>query len=215
MKRGFTSHTIVKDGMPFIGLVLRQIESLMNEMLIDVSEKSSDGTMEELQRFKEEYGDKVTITIEREKEFKDVTNARNRQIGSTKTSWSIVLDDDDFWCQDDLKKAIDYVYKYEEEIDGLSVSPYQMIDFKTYDVSWLGKRRFSKFLKIQPELHYRGGFPKEIPFLGEMSLYHKVNSRMRNVPFPFYHLALMKYNSFRLKVGGNWVYKIKKPKKFV
>ena len=94
MKKGFTSHTIVKDGMPFIGLVLRQVEPFMEEMLIDVSEKSSDGTMGEVERFKKEYGDKVIITIEREKSFKDVVNARNRQANNTKTTWVMILDDD-------------------------------------------------------------------------------------------------------------------------
>jgi len=214
MKKGFTSHTIVKDGMPFIGLVLRQIEPFMEEMLIDVSEKSSDGTMEELERFKKEYGDKVIITIERAKEFGDVVNARNRQVNNTKTTWMMLIDDDDFWCKDDLKKAIDYAYKHEEEIDGLSVSPYQMVDFKTYDASWIGKRQFSKFLKMQDGLYYKGNFPREMAYLPDRSLYYKFNPRIKRISINFYHLALMKYNSFRLKVGKEWVYKIKYPKQF-
>lgn len=209
-----TSHTIVKDGMPFIGLVLRQIEPFMDRMLIDVSEKSTDGTLEEVERFAKEYGDKVVITIEREKTFEDVVNARNRQISDTKTEWSMLLDDDDFWCHDDLKKVLDYIDEYGKDYNGFSVSPYQMIDFKTYDVSWLGKRQFSKFLKIQDGLHYKGGFPLEIPYLKNLSLYHKHNPKTKCIHFHFYHLALMKYNSFRLKVGGNWIYQIKSPKQF-
>ena len=214
MKKGFTSHTIVKDGMPFIGLVLRQVEPFMEEMLIDVSEKSSDGTMGEVERFKKEYGDKVIITIEREKSFKDVVNARNRQANNTKTTWVMILDDDDFWCHDDLKKAIDYAYKHEDEIDGLSVSPYQLIDLKTHDASWLNQRQFSKFLKMQDGLCHKGNFPLEIPSLPGRSLYYKWNKRVKCVPFHFYHLALMKYNSFRPDVGGKWVYKINNPKQF-
>ena len=210
-----TSHTIVKDGMPFIGLVLRQVESFMDRMLIDISEKSSDGTLEEVERFKKEYGDKVVITIEREKTSKEVTNARNRQINDTKTEWSMVLDDDDFWCYDDLKNILDYIDEHGKDYDGFSVSPYQMIDFKTHDASWVGKRQFSKFLKIQDGLHYKGKFPLEIPYIKEDSFYHKHNPRNKRIPFHFYHLALMKYNSFRLKFGGRWVYKIKSPKQFV
>ena len=210
-----SSHTIVKDGMPFIGLVLRQVEPFMERMLIDVSEKSTDGTLEEVERFKKEYGDKVVINIEREKKSKYVTNARNRQINDTKTDWCMVLDDDDYWCNDDLKKVLDYIDEHEDEYDVFSVSTYQMIDFKTYDASWLGKRQFSKFLKVKDGLHYKGGFPLETPYFKDLSLYHKHNPRNKRIPFHFYHLALMKYNSFRLKVGGRWVYQIKSPKQII
>lgn len=205
------SHTIVKNGMPFIGKVLRQVAPYMDKMFIAVSRYSSDDTKNEIMKFIGEGITQVEFMEEGETEPANLTRVRQFQVDRTKQDWILFLDDDDYWPQDQLELCL----KELENDDGFlaySVSPYQLIDCEHYDSSW-HRKSFSKFLKNADGLHYEGGWPRDLPCdkYGE-PLHWRMHQKVKTLPYKFYHLALLKNHSFRQEdwAKNKFTYKVGK-----
>ena len=189
-----SSNTIVRNGMPFIGKVLEQVAPYMDKMLVTISEKSSDGTVKEVQRVWEQYPDKILVDFENVAIISELTGIRNRQLENTETEWTLILDDDDWWPREELKKCL-------EKLDDLSVlaysvSPFQLIDNRHYDAAWFNKY-FSKFLRTK-DVRFINPWPQDLPADKEGRFLDKrVDIRNRVLPYRFFHLSRLKYASFR------------------
>lgn len=189
------SNTIVKNGMPFIGKVLSQVAPYMDEMVITMSCESTDGTLEELRKIADLYLGKVKLIFEDVSSPGELTEVRNQQLKVTACEWILFLDDDDFWPQEELEKCLAELGKDQETL-AYSVSPYQLIDFSTYDASWKNKS-FSKFLRREG-LQYIRPWPRDLPADAEgKPLYWKTHSKVKTLPYRFYHLSYLKSSSFR------------------
>jgi len=190
------SHTIVKQGMPFIGKVLRQVASLMDKMFISVSQLSDDGTLQEVMEFIGDNPGKVEFMQDGYTIPGQLTQLRQFQVDRTVQDWILFLDDDDWWPQDQLELCLKEIEKDDGTL-AYSVSPYQLIDSWHYDTSWYNKS-FSKFLKRTERLHYEGDWPRDLPCDDEgNALYWKTHKKVKILPYKFYHLALLKNHSFR------------------
>lgn len=211
-----TSNTIVKNGMPFIGVVLEQVAPYMDEMIITISKESSDGTLDVLLQLKEKYESKVFINLESVKEPGELTEIRNQQKQNSKGDWILFLDDDDYWPRDQLKLCMLDIEKDELINAGFlaySVSPYQLIDFEHYDTSWNGKS-FSKWLKNTPGLQYIKPWPRDLPANEGVPLYWKTHPKVKTLPYRFYHLSYLKSGSFRNEEWAKvFSHKIGKPER--
>ena len=191
-----SSHTIVRNGMPFIGKVLEQVAPYMDEMIITLSTKSTDRTFDELKRFYEKYPIEVVIDTENVSAPGELTEIRNRQVFQTKSDWILFLDDDDYWPKDQLELCLNELDK-DSEIQAYSVNPYQLLDWEHHDWSWRAKS-FSKFLRNAPGLHYIHPWPRDLPADKDgMPLYHKTHPKVKRLPYKFYHLSYLKGHSFR------------------
>lgn len=191
----FASHTLVKNGKPFIDLVLRQVIPFANRCLITISEKSTDGTLEVLEQLKKEFSDKVFIDFENVQSPGQLTQERQKQVDKTFEDWILFLDDDDYWPEENLKEMVELIEKG-EDIDAYSVMPYQVIDEYHYDLSWYNKS-FTKWFKNQKGVHYRFPWPRDLIYLNETLLYWKTNPRVPNLGKKFFHLSHIKNTSFR------------------
>lgn len=190
-----SSNTIVKNGMPFIGRVLRQIAPYMDKMIITLSCKSNDGTLNEIQQLVDLYPGKIVLDHEDVSSPAELTEVRNKQVSMTHSDWILFLDDDDFWPQDQLEACLKELDK-DDDILAYSVSPYQLIDCEHYDSSW-NNRSFSKFLRTK-DLRYIKPWPRDLPADKDNSpLYWKTHPKVKKLPFRFYHLSYLKSHSFR------------------
>ena len=185
-----TSHTIVKNGMPFIIPVLKAVEPLMTKMVITISEKSSDGTREAVEALK---WFKLTILYENVSNPSLLTQERQKQVNLTNTDWILFLDDDDYWDIYELDKCL---HELSDEVDGLGINPYQMLDKENEDSSWINKKYFTKLFK-NDNINYRYPWPRDMIYKGDVLLYWKTNPRVKVVPYRFWHLANLKNYSFR------------------
>lgn len=189
------SNTIVKDGMPFIGKVLDQVEPFMHQMIVTLSAKSADGTVEEVHRARERIGDKMTIFWEDVRTPGELTKIRNDQSRRSPTDWILFLDDDDYWPEDQLTSCLEQL-DTDPVILAYSVRPYQLIDELTYDYGWRNKW-FSKFLR-RKGLQYVRPWPRDLPAdKNGQPLYWKTHPLVKNLPYYFYHLSYLKQHSFR------------------
>lgn len=198
------SHTIVKNGQPFIELVLRQALPFVNRALITVSEKSTDGTIDVLRKLEKEFDEKIRLDFENVATPSELTGVRQNQIQHTYEDWIWFLDDDDYWPTSSIEQVVELLDK-KEDVDGYSFTPYQMVDARHYDLSWVDKS-FTKFFKFQDGVHYRHPWPRDLIYKGDSVLYWKKNSRVPRVPIRFLHLSNLKDNSFRKE---SWAGKFK------
>lgn len=190
-----TSNTLVKNGMPFIGKVLKQVAPYMDEMIITISKKSNDGTAKEIEEFLKDYMDKVTILWEDVKTKGELTRIENDMVKISTSDWILFLSDDDYWPEDQLKLCLEELDK-DENILAYSVNPYQLIDFEHYDYSWRNKS-FSKFLR-RKGLKFIKLWPLEVPAdMDNKRLYWKTNKQVKRLPYKFYHLSYLKDYTFR------------------
>lgn len=189
------SHTLVKNGQPFIEMVLRQAIPYVNRALITVSEKSTDGTIDILRNLEHEFPEKVRLYFENVATPGELTGVRQAQLNHTFEDWVWFLDDDDHWPDSSIKEVMDLLNK-EEDVDAYSFTPYQIVDEKHYDLSWTNKS-FTKFFKYQDGVHYRYPWPRDLIYKDESVLYWKKNSRVPRVPIRYFHLSNLKSSSFR------------------
>ena len=192
------SNTIVKNGQPFIGAVLRQALPYVNRAIITVSEKSDDGTLQTLRKIEKEFNPKVYIDFENVKSPGELTQVRQNQLMRVFEDWVWFLDDDDYWPTEKIEQMIELMEKHNEDkkVDAFTVCPFQVVDEKNYDLNWLNKW-FTKFFKQQDGVHYRHPWPRDLIYKHDELLYWKKNSKVVKVPPRFFHLSYLKGGSFR------------------
>lgn len=192
------SHTLVRDGMPFIAAVIRQVIPLMNRCLITVSEKSKDGTLSALRSLEKEYPDKIRISFENVTLPGLLTAERQKQVDQTYEDWILFLDDDDYWPSESLTEILPMLS--DPTIDALAPSPIQVIDNNYYDKHWYEHKFFTKWFRNK-DIHYVHPWPHDLIHSGEDDLYWKHNSRTRRLYGKYFHLSAVKNSSFR---GEAW-----------
>lgn len=208
------SHTLVYRGMPFIEPVLRQAEPFMNRMLITISEKSDDGTLDVLRKFEREFKSKVRIDFENVPEKGFLTAERQKQVEKTHEDWILFLDSDDLWFPDDLEEMVNLINKG-EDVDAYAVSPYQVIDKKTYDHRWYEEKFFTKWFKNEG-INYRYLWPKDLIFKHKAMLYWRRNPRVIPLKGKYFHLSHIMNWRFRDEAWteGKYKEKIKEAKEY-
>lgn len=190
------SHTIVRNGEPFIGHVLRRVLPFVDKSLVTISEKSDDGSLASLFDLQAEFGNKIEIDTENVSKPAELTTVRQKQLDKTPDGvWVLFLDDDDWWPKDQLLEMFELLNK-NEDVDGYSVSPWQFVNKEHYDKSWDG-RSFTKFFKKQRGVHYKGDWPKDLIYKDEDVLYWRKNKRVPHIGKKFIHLSYAKGYSFR------------------
>jgi glycosyltransferase involved in cell wall biosynthesis len=189
------SHTIVKNGQPFIDLVLKQVLPFVDRAIVTVSKKSTDGTKKLIEDMAKE-NPKINIIYEDVYKLEYLTYERQLQVGRTMEDWILFLDDDDYWPTKSLEKLTQYL-EMVKDIDGLAFNPFQMVDFENEDESW----RYKWFTKVFPNvrgLHYRFPWPKDAIFIDNRWCYWRKNSRVLRCPdMRYFHLCNLKNESFR------------------
>lgn len=189
------SHTLVKNGMPFIDKVLERALPFVDRMIITVSEKSDDGTREALSEFLSRHnGRSIEIYTEDVKYPADLTEERQKQVDMTTEDWIWFLDDDDFYPILTIKSALTWINSG-VKLDALALNPYQVLDRKGYDSSWRNKW-FTKFFRNK-DINYRKPWPRDLIFKGDEMLYWRTNGRVVRIPDKYFHLSGIKDHSFR------------------
>jgi len=192
------SHTIVKNGQPFIDLVLNQVLPFVDRAIVTVSVKSTDGTKELLEKMAKD-NPKINLIYEDVYKPDYLTYERQLQVGRTTEDWILFLDDDDYWPTKSLDEVFDYINTVADSnvTDGLAFNPIQMVDFENEDESW----RYKWFTKVFPNvrgLHYRFPWPKDAIFIDNRWCYWRKNKRIRQFTNArYFHLCNLKNESFR------------------
>lgn len=190
-----TSNTILKNDQPFVEKVLRNALEVVDEMIITVSCKSTDGTKEIVERLEKEFPSKIILSYEDVQDVRQLTWIRQVQLDQSRGEWIWFLDGDDLWNPETVKEIKKH---FDDDVDGISVDAWQLTGLESYDQEWWNKS-FTKFFRKSPDVHYEGNWPQDWICKGDKRLYWKDDKKQvpRMSQFKFYHLALLKAYSFR------------------
>lgn len=192
------SNTLIYNGEPFTKLVFRQVIPFVKKAFVTISEKSDDGTLASLMDLQHEFPEKIEIDTENVARAGLLTQERQKQLDKVpKGAWVLFLDSDDYWPTESLENIQMFM---KDDVDALSVNPYQVVTKKYYDNSWKG-RWFSKFFRNDEGVHYRYPWPRDMIFKNDSILYWKKNDRAPRVAVRFFHLANLMNWRFRDQKG--------------
>lgn len=193
------THTLVRNGQPYIGLILRQVIPFAEKCLVTVSDNSIDGTPEVIQLLRNEFPGKIVLKYEHCEKLADLTYIRQEQLDNTPLGkWVLFLDDDDYWPEESLEELKEWMNLLHR--DAFAFNPYQVIDKDSYDDSWKNKW-FTKLFKNQEGVHYKHPWPKDLIYLGEEELYWRKNKKVLRIAPRYFHLSHIKPSSFREEEG--------------
>lgn len=192
-KPTIATHTLVRNGMPFIDLVLRQLIPYVNKCYVTISVSSTDETESKIQSLNREFKHKLSIVYEDVDKPGQLTLERQLQADNTTEDWIWFLDDDDYWPKEYIEKILPLL---NDDIDGLAFSPYQLMSKKFHDSTWANKW-FTKIFKNK-DIKYKNPWPRDIIFTGGTPLYWKHNLKVIRKPdIKYFHLSSLKNDSFR------------------
>lgn len=187
------SHTLVKNGMPFIGMVVEQVIPFVNRALITMSEKADAKTAYNVAKLKEAYPGKVQVDFENVKAPGELTQVRQDMVDKTTEDWILFLDDDDYWPKESMKEVMTHL---DDDLDAMSFLPYQIMDKETHDLSWQ-KKWITRWFRNK-NIQYRHPWPRDLAYMDGKPIYWKKNPRNHRMEgIRFLHLALVKEHSFR------------------
>ncbi len=202
-----TSNTIVKNGMPFIGKILKRTLPYVDQMIITLSFKSDENTIKEVKNI---VDPKIEIYWEDVQSKWELTEVENEQINRSKGDWILLLEDDDLWPSKELEKYLSYA-KDPGDYLAFSVNPFQLVTWDTYD--------YDKDDKCYPKLFKKRGasmekpIPKNILVNSGIKLMGDI-PQIKRTECRYFHVPTLKEHSFRNEtVWSKYRYKRIKPAK--
>lgn len=103
-----TAHTLVKNEERFVWYsVMSVIEHVDKVLLWDTG--STDGTLKIIKEIKDLRKDKVDLKLIGEVTPEEFTEIRQKMLDQTKTDWFIVLDGDEIWWEESIRKVVDVI----------------------------------------------------------------------------------------------------------
>lgn len=109
MAKKITAHTLVKNEMRFLWFAVMSVLPYIDEMLLwDTG--STDGTRDIIKRIRElDISKKIDFRECGEVDKASFAQARQEMLDATKTDWFIVVDGDEIWWQDSIRKVVQVV----------------------------------------------------------------------------------------------------------
>ena len=178
-----TTNTICKNSADFIESILRQTLPHITKAIISADRASTDGTIEILERLKKENPkielDYYTVSDP----FKDLVVQRNKQIQKTKTEWIWILDDDELYPEEQIKKIFKVL---ENGKANAYLLPFYFVVDKEHYYSGKGSKA-ERFFRNVPGLKWENDF-----------LYETIKTEKTRIDDVYFiHLSYLKTNSWR------------------
>lgn len=109
-----TTHTIIKNEENWIWFALMSVKDLVTTILV-FDDASTDKTWEIIKQIPE-----PKIKAERGS-FTNAAEIRNKMLAETKTDWFLLLDGDEVWNKNNLRKYLDFMEKCPKDVYGVFV----------------------------------------------------------------------------------------------
>ncbi len=207
MKKVVWANTLVKNEERYLWYAVSSIIDHVDKMLLwDTG--STDNTVQVIKELIKKYGSKI--------EFKEVgsvdperfTQIRQEMLDKTKSDWLVILDGDEVWWQDSIKKLINLIQKEGDKLETI-ISPYYNIigDIYHYQEKSAGKYQIDNYnghINIRalnrriPGLHLEKPHGQQGFYDGEGVLIQKRPEENRKyLDAPYFHFTNMVRSSTR------------------
>ena len=102
------AHTLVKNEARFVWFAVMSVINYVDEILLwDTG--STDGTVEILKKIKRKYPKKVKLKLLGSITSEEFPKVRQKMLDQTKADWFIVVDGDEVWWDESIKKVADFI----------------------------------------------------------------------------------------------------------
>lgn len=191
-----TSHTMVYNEEKYIWYSIMSIVNYVDKMFIwDTG--SSDKTVDIIKEIKKIFPDKIFFKELGRLTPNQLTTARQKMLDQTDSDWFIILDGDEVWWEESIRKLTKTIKQRGENLDSVVV-PYRNIvgDIFHYQRESAGKYKIDHkvgFLTIRAinrkinGLHLEGTYPLE-GFFDEDDIYIQERSAKRRLFLDRYYL---------------------------
>lgn len=116
------AHTLVRNEERFMWFAVSSVIDYVDRILLwDTG--SSDNSLKIEKEIKKRWPDKIDLRQYGEVEAETFTKARQEMLNRSDCDWVMILDGDEVWWEESIKKAIDVIYKKGDSLDSL-VHPY-------------------------------------------------------------------------------------------
>jgi glycosyltransferase involved in cell wall biosynthesis len=104
---------------------------------------STDGSNEIEQELKEKFPDKIVINHRKQESIDDFMNVRQEMLDATTSDWFLMLDGDEIWWRDSIRKVIETINSKKDEIESVVVPTINVVgDIFHFQNSSAGRYKF-------------------------------------------------------------------------
>jgi glycosyltransferase involved in cell wall biosynthesis len=138
-----TAHTLVKNEARFVWYsVMSVIEHVDKILLWDTG--STDGTKEILKKISKLEPRKVDLKLLNGVTPDEFTNVRQKMLDETKTDWFIVVDGDEIWWEESIRKVTETIRKKGDHLESIVVPTINLVgDIYHYQEEKAGQYRLA------------------------------------------------------------------------
>jgi len=118
-------HTLVRDEERYLWYAVMSVIEHVDKILIwDTG--SSDKTVAIIKKLQKKYPRKVEFKETGEVDIDKFTSVRQQMLDETKSDWVLILDGDEVWWDDSIRKMVDVIQKQGDKLETI-VNPYYNI----------------------------------------------------------------------------------------
>lgn len=188
-------NVIVKNEDRYIWFALKSAISYVDKILIwDTG--SSDKTVEIIKLLKKEYPQKIEFKEIGQVNADELVKARQKMLEATQSDWVLVLDGDEVWWENSIKKIqkvlSDNLYAVVNPVTNVVGDIYHFQEENAGKYQILGKVGHLNLRFINrkiPGLHIKGRYPLEGFFDGNGELIQTRDSKLKYVDAPLLHFT--------------------------
>lgn len=195
MKKGITSHTVVRNEDRFIWFVLHSVLDFVDQMLV-FDTGSTDATTEIIKSIKTP---KIVFEQKGEVDADEIVKLRQEQLNRTNTEWFLILDGDEIWWKDSIRQVKRITEGSDDNLWGIVNPTINCVgDIFHYQEKQAGKYEFKglkghfavRLIKrTLPGLHIQGTHPLEGYKDSQNKLITEYDEHLVFLDKPYLHLT--------------------------
>lgn len=126
MKKTIWGNTLIKNEDRYLWYSVKSVIDYLEKILIwDTG--STDNTLKIIESLKVEYPDKVIFKQVGNVDEDEFTKVRQEMLNQTKGDWILILDGDEVWWEESIKKIVALIQKKEDALDAVVVPVYNLV----------------------------------------------------------------------------------------
>ena len=136
------AHTLVKNEANWIWYAVTSIVGHVDRILLwDTG--STDGSLEIEKKLEKEFPEKIALRQRKQETVEEFTRVRQEMLDETKSDWFIILDGDEIWFEDSIKKVTRIINEAGGIIESVIVSTINLVgDIFHYQEEAAGRYKF-------------------------------------------------------------------------
>ena len=141
-RESIVAHTLVKNEARWLWYSASSVVNYVDKILLwDTG--STDGTLDIIDELKKKYPGKIEFKEYDEVTSETFTKARQEMLDATNSDWFIILDGDEIWFEDSIRKVIEGIKKDGDGIESIVVPTINLVgDIFHYQEKSAGKYKF-------------------------------------------------------------------------